>query len=163
MGVRGRTRLPWWEATGRGEAKNTLKTLASSTLPLILLTNIKCRLQISSADWELAAPFQKQIFYSCHPRYRLQEEQLSTLYKYSHGLQLVVQGWAHQSPWWEPPIGGEAICNKMKRVKYGEVSLPVSFPLFPAPLDTLAWCDTATLVDHLFIVFFLSDRDSIKR
>ena len=31
------------------------------------------------------------------------------------------------------------------------------------PLDTLARCDTATLVDDLFIVFFLSDRDSIKR
>ena len=31
------------------------------------------------------------------------------------------------------------------------------------PLDTLAWCDTdVTLVDDLFIVLLLSDRDSIK-
>ena len=48
-----------------------------------------------------------------------------------------------------------SLTNQMERLKYGGESLPPTHP----PLDTLAWCDTATLVDDLFIVFLLSDRE----
>ena len=62
----------------------------------------------------------------------------------------------HQILLWEW-VRGEEIAKEWKMV-----ATSCSAPLCP-PLDTLAWCDTdVTLVDDLFIVFFLSDRDSIK-
>ena len=54
-------------------------------------------------------------------------------------------------------VRGEEIAKEWKME-----ATSCSAPLCP-PLDTLAWCDTdVTLVDDLFIVLLLSDRDSIK-